>query len=81
MANHIREIRERLGMSRPQLAAHLGVVPSVISRWEGESRLPSLGNALALADALGVRVEDLGFESAGRHRQELGLGVGPEQEQ
>jgi len=37
----IREIRECLGLSQRELADHLGVAGSTISRWERERRRPS----------------------------------------
>lgn len=46
-AEHIREIRERVGASQSVLAMHLGVATATISQWERGARKPD-GPALRL---------------------------------
>lgn len=57
----MRSLRQGKGLSLNDLAQLLGTSADVISRWERGQREPYVRNALALARALGVSVEELGF--------------------
>ena len=47
-----REIRERAGISAPQLARKLDVAPSTVTRWETGVRMPRGANARRYARIL-----------------------------
>ena len=58
--SEIRELRLRKGYSLQTLARAIGASPSAISRWERGERVPTrLEQIVALAEALGVPVEEL----------------------
>lgn len=59
LENRIRENRERLGITQHELAEQSGVPRSTIAEIEEGIRTPGVDVAIKLADALGVRVEDL----------------------
>jgi transcriptional regulator with XRE-family HTH domain len=50
----IRELREKAGRSREQLAAAVGVSVRAVVQWELGEREPGWFNILALGEALGV---------------------------
>lgn len=62
--------RSALNMSRDDLARASGVSVRQIARYEAGEQEPSLGVAIALADALDMSITEL----AGRERHELELG-------
>jgi molybdate-binding protein/DNA-binding XRE family transcriptional regulator len=70
LANRVREHRTRLGWSQEDLARRAGLSRAGISAIEMDRLVPSAAAALALAQALGCRVEDL-FRFAG---EEVGKG-------
>jgi DNA-binding transcriptional regulator YiaG len=47
-----KEIRERAGLSRSELARLIGVTQPAVSRWESGERTPTGGCAVAYAKAL-----------------------------
>lgn len=51
-ANLLIQFRSRIDMSQGQLALHINVNHSIISRWESGQRLPTHKNILNLAAAL-----------------------------
>ncbi len=55
----LRRVRERLGVSVRELSAKSGVSADSISNFEELRRMASLRTARRLAEALGVREEDL----------------------
>lgn len=55
----IREARIRRGMSVKDLAAHIGVDASLMSRFERGDRMPAQTQVSAIADALGVSRQDI----------------------
>lgn len=55
----IRSTRQAKGLSQVQLAEAIGVGQPTISMWESGEMQPSVRNAVKLARALGVSVEDL----------------------
>jgi len=52
VSGEARRIREASGLSQPEVAGVVGVVPSAISRWERGERRPSGRPALAYARLL-----------------------------
>lgn len=59
MTNSIRVIRERRGMSQPDLAAKVGVHANTIRNWERGDTDPKAESLVALASALNCSIEDL----------------------
>lgn len=57
IAYAIRSAREERGLSRPDLAALVGVGRGAVSDWENGESLPSLLNLGPLCDALGVHAD------------------------
>lgn len=61
----IRELREKRGWTRLELAMRLGVTPGTIYNWERGTNEPKATQFRALAEALGVPMESIdlsGFE-------------------
>jgi transcriptional regulator with XRE-family HTH domain len=54
---HLRELREGAGMSRPALASKAGLSARAITQWERGEREPSWSMVLLLCSALGVSCE------------------------
>lgn len=59
MGTIIRERREALGLSQPELAAALDVKQQVVSRWETGASNPKLHHLVALAHRLEVTTDTL----------------------
>jgi molybdate-binding protein/DNA-binding XRE family transcriptional regulator len=59
LENHVRDQRSRLGWSQDELARRTGLSRSGVGAIEAGRLVPSTSAALALAGALGCRVEDL----------------------
>ena len=55
----LRDKRSERGMTQELVAESLGVSRQAVSKWESGKTDPSTANLLALADLLGVPVEDL----------------------
>jgi HTH-type transcriptional repressor of puuD len=55
----IAELRESKKMSQEDLAIAVGVDATAVSHWENRIARPDLSRISAVADALGVSVEDL----------------------
>ena len=55
----IRELREALQLSQFQLAIRVGVTPASIHQWEAGKNEPGSARLRALADALGVKMDDI----------------------
>lgn len=55
----IRQRRQELGMSQAELARAVGIDPRQIRRYESGDQQPLLSVAIAIADALGISVNDL----------------------
>lgn len=55
----VRTVRASKGMTQKQLAGRAGVSPAVIVAYERGARSPSLRNAIAIADVLGVTLDQL----------------------
>ena len=59
LGQRIIEIRRRLGLSQAELARRLGVEGGRLSHWEKGSHLPSLAQAVDIAVALQVGLDEL----------------------
>jgi transcriptional regulator with XRE-family HTH domain len=59
MGERLKQLRERAGLSQPQLAAATGLPIASIRNWEYGRREPLLSAAGQLAAALGVEVGEL----------------------
>lgn len=55
----IREIREAQKATQLQIAVKAGITPTALARIEAGKAVPKLNHAKAIADALGVKVDDL----------------------
>ena len=56
----LRELRERAGLTQLQLAVKAGLTPSTVYKLEaGKSKRPGYTTIQRLADALGVRPDDV----------------------
>lgn len=55
----IREMREACEMSQKRLADALGITPAAVSHWETGRRIPDARDLIAIAAALGCKVDDL----------------------
>lgn len=55
----IRQLRERAGLRQYELAAKMGVKQSSVQKWEVGTSYPTYPHLLALADLLGVTVDEL----------------------
>jgi DNA-binding transcriptional regulator YiaG len=51
-SDRLGELREGLGLSQGDIARHLGVAPSQVSRWENGKQRPRPHHALALIELL-----------------------------
>jgi putative transcriptional regulator len=59
LANSLRELRARSGLTQAQLAERVGVTRKTINTVENRVFVPSTILALKLAEALGVTVEEV----------------------
>lgn len=55
---HLRALRERLGLTQEQLAVRLRVYPSMVGKWERGQVVPAPTRMAALAAALHVRPQE-----------------------
>jgi DNA-binding XRE family transcriptional regulator len=55
----VRSLRQKAGMTQVQLAKAAGVGQSTVAMWESKGIQPTVGNAVKLARALGLTVEQL----------------------
>ena len=61
MANNLRLLRKKAGLTQAQLAQRIGSVNSSVSYWEIGTRTPTPTKILALAAALKCEPDALGF--------------------
>lgn len=59
LGSRIKELRERRGWKRAQLAKACELAPSTIHRIETDKERPTVDTALKIAAALGVPLHDL----------------------
>jgi transcriptional regulator with XRE-family HTH domain len=64
IGDHIREVRLTSGLSLRALAARLGVSPSLISQVETGKARPSVRTLYAIANELGISLDELLFSDA-----------------
>ena len=55
----IKEARKAVGLTQTELAERIGVSQSAVAQWETGITHPSYATLRPLANALGVRVDDL----------------------
>ena len=68
--NRIRILRQERGLKARELAVLAGVTRTAVSRYERGLVVPGLRICVALAQALGVEVTELGFIEQVRERME-----------
>lgn len=59
MGDTIRALRIKAKMSIAQLSQKSGIKPRVICSWERGERVPRVDKAKTLAEALGVRIDEI----------------------
>ncbi len=59
LGQHIREVRERQGMSQEQLALEAGVPYSSVNEIEAGKTNPTIASLMALAEALDIPLREL----------------------
>ncbi|MBO5756739.1 MAG: helix-turn-helix transcriptional regulator, partial [Clostridia bacterium] len=55
----IKLLRKKNDVTQDKLAAHLGVTPQAVSRWESETCYPDIESLPAIADFFGVSMDEL----------------------
>ncbi len=61
----LRAARDKAGLTQQQLADRVGINRVVLARWETDAREPSIGSVLALAEALGITLDELAGKAGG----------------
>jgi len=56
----LRSAREAAGLTRLRVAVPLGIDPATVQRWENGGSVPTFDVLVALADLLGVELDELG---------------------
>ena len=69
LANRLKDIRSEKGLTQADLAAKVGVSRKTINTVENLVFVPSTTLALALAETLGMSVEDIFYLEPERKRQ------------
>jgi DNA-binding XRE family transcriptional regulator len=64
MGERLKRLREARGMSQPQLAEAARIPVGTLRQWEQDRRLPSLEGFFAVADGLGVTLDELAGRTA-----------------
>ncbi|MGP1361090.1 MAG: helix-turn-helix transcriptional regulator [Candidatus Fimenecus sp.] len=59
LGNKIKRLREERGMYQKELAEKIGITDAAICKIEKGIMLPSLPNALAIAETFNITVEEL----------------------
>jgi transcriptional regulator with XRE-family HTH domain len=68
MGRRLQQLRQKAGMSQPELAAAAHVPLSTLRNWEQGRRMPLLDTAARVAQALGVSLDEFAPEAL-RHPQ------------
>lgn len=58
-SKNLKYIREKKGLSQTKLAEKIGVNQTTIARWEDDNRVPTIDNAVDVANALNIPLPDL----------------------
>lgn len=58
-STNLKKLREEKGLSQNKLAEKIGVNQTTIARWEDDNRVPTIDNAIDVAEALNVSLPDL----------------------
>lgn len=64
IGNRIKKLRMQRGISQQEFAAEIGITPQAVSRWECGMSLPEPSKLPAIANILGVTINDI-FETDG----------------
>lgn len=73
ISQNIASLRRASQLTQEELGERLGVSRQTVAKWESGESLPDLTNASALADLLGVRLDDL----VGHDEEQSGFPVPP----
>ena len=76
IAERIKKRRNMLGISQMELSDALGVTPQSISKWERAKSAPDLDNLMALAEILGITVDELVRDEGSERRVFLAIDGG-----
>lgn len=63
LGTHIRQLRQRRGLKRVDVAVAVGVDPHTVGRWERDEANPHPHHLAALATVLDVDASTLGYEA------------------
>lgn len=69
-ANNLRTLRQRLKVKQPELAARCGLHRITVVRLETGQNHPSLGEAVLIAEALGVSLDAMAKMETGLDQRE-----------
>lgn len=58
-SSNLKHLREKKGLSQNKLGSIIGVNQTTIARWEDDNRVPTIDNAMDVAEALNVPLPDL----------------------
>ena len=58
-STNLKHLREKRGLSQSKLGAMIGVNQTTIARWEDDNRVPTIDNAVDVANALNIPLPDL----------------------
>lgn len=58
-STNLKHLREKRGLSQNKLAKMVGVNQTTIARWEDDNRVPTIDNAVDVANALNISLPDL----------------------
>ena len=58
-STNLKYLREQKGLSQNKLGNMIGVNQTTIARWEDDNRIPTIDNAIDVAEALNINLIDL----------------------
>lgn len=58
-STNLKHLREKRGLSQSKLAEKIGVNQTTIARWEDDNRVPTIDNAVDVANVLNISLPDL----------------------
>ena len=59
IGQNIKKLRKERGITQAKLAKKIGVYQSTITWWEHDDRMPTIFNAICLADVFGITLDEL----------------------